>query len=144
MSRMYTLHTVSWSEAEAELRLVRTRVFLQEQAVPVELEWDGEDAAAWHVLARNGSGDAIGTARILTSGQIGRMAVLPEWRGRGVGRALLQQAVGLAQQHQLPEIMLHAQIQALLFYAKAGFIAVGPEFVDAGIPHRTMYLACHQ
>lgn len=141
---MYTLHTVSWAEAEAELRLVRTRVFLQEQAVPVELEWDGEDIAAWHVLARNDGGAAIGTARILTSGQIGRMAVLPEWRGQGVGRALLQQAVGLARQQQLPEIMLHAQIQAMPFYAKAGFIAVGPEFVDAGILHRTMYLACRQ
>ena len=89
----------TWQQAEAELREVRTRVFIEEQQVPEALEWDGEDAQALHLLARDATGRAIGTARILLHddvAHIGRMAVLPAWRAQGVGRALLQLALDTA------------------------------------------------
>lgn len=127
-----------WDQDGAALRLVRMRVFVKEQGVPVELEWDGADAGALHLLAFDLEQNPIGTARILPSGQIGRMAVLPAWRGRGVGSALLLEALVLAAAPERPVPFLHAQTSALAFYHRHGFRAQGLEFWEAGIPHRLM------
>jgi predicted GNAT family N-acyltransferase len=129
---------VSWIEAEPAIRAIREAVFIVEQGVPEELEWDGLDPSSTHVLARNNRGEAIGTARMQPEGKIGRMAVLRNWRGRGVGRALLQKLLDLAVQQRLMRAMLAAQIHALGFYERAGFQAIGEPFMDAGIPHRIM------
>ena len=99
------------------------------------LEWDGEDARAFHLLAVSDGGDPIATARLLATGQIGRMAVLPAWRGRGVGRAMLIRLLEHIERNHLPSPFLHAQTSALGFYAKLGFVAEGERFMDAGIPH---------
>lgn len=119
---------------------IRTAVFVVEQKVPEHLELDGEDEAARHFLARSEAGADIGCARLLPSGQIGRMAVLPPHRRCGVGALLLRAAVAEAQARGCPRCFLHAQIDAEAFYRRAGFIAQGETFMDAGIMHIEMQL----
>jgi len=136
----YLVRRADWGEDEKALRLVRTRVFIEEQAVPEELEWDGADEGAVHALALDEAGHPIGTARLLRTGQIGRMAVLPAWRRRGVGRRLLRELLSIAAEEAYVEIFLNAQTSALPFYLRAGFVPVGDEFNEAGIPHRRMTL----
>lgn len=133
------IRPADWRRDNETLAGIRRRVFIEEQAVPAELEWDGEDGAARHWLALL-EGAPVGTARLLNDGHIGRMAVIPEARAQGVGRALLAAVVAQARADGLREVYLHAQLHALEFYARQGFIAEGPEFIDAGIPHRTMRL----
>lgn len=126
---------------EPSLRDIRTRVFIQEQNVPEALEWDDEDAQAQHFLARDPQGNAIGTARLLMHdglAHIGRMAVLPTWRGQGVGRALLEAVMRAAQACGASNAFLNAQTTAVPFYERAGFAVEGAVFMDAGIPHLRM------
>ena len=127
-----------WATTGSAIRAIRETVFIHEQGVPVELEWDGLDLSCAYVLAWNDRGEAIGTARMQQNGTIGRMAVLKDWRGRGVGRALLQTLLELATRQGLARVTLSAQIHALGFYERAGFHVVGEPFIDAGIPHRKM------
>lgn len=129
---------VDWAEAEKAIRAIRQAVFIYEQAVPEELEWDGLDPLCAHVLAWNEIGEAVGTARIQAEGTIGRMAVLKDWRGRGVGFALLRTLLDLAARQGLSQVTLAAQTHAIGFYERAGFYAIGEPFLDAGIPHRLM------
>jgi predicted GNAT family N-acyltransferase len=136
----FTVREVKWEQAVERLRAIRECVFIREQGVPEELEWDGLDAECIHLLAETGQGDAIGTVRLLADGHIGRMAVLKEWRGKGVGRALLLRTIALARDRGLHRVVLNAQTTALGFYQKAGFKASGGEFMDAGIPHYRMEL----
>lgn len=131
---------VPWEESESIIRGIREIVFMREQGVPEELEWDGLDPACLHVLAWNDSGTAIGTARLQPDGKIGRMAVLKEWRGRGVGRAMLRTLLQAAIERGLTMVELAAQTQAIGFYERAGFRVSGDIFMDAGIPHRRMVL----
>lgn len=142
----YVVAHVLWQDAAAAaaLRKVRSQVFIQEQQVPPDLEWDGLDENAQHFLARDREGQAIGSARLLLHdgrAHIGRMAVLPTWRRQGVGTALLTAVLETAKQNAANLAFLNAQISAAGFYAKAGFIAQGHEFLDAGIPHIRMELA---
>jgi len=129
---------VDWVDAEPLIRPVRETVFIHEQAVPEELEWDGLDPQCAHVLAWNDQGDAIGTARMQPNGTIGRMAVLKDWRGLGAGRALLEALLDCAVRQELTRVTLSAQTHAIGFYERAGFHVVGELFIDAGIPHRKM------
>ena len=118
---------------------VRRLVFVEEQHVPEVLEWDGLDRDCAHVLAQTSTGEAIGTGRLLADGHIGRMAVVSEWRRRGVGSALLRELMAMAREAGFGEARLNAQTHALPFYLRHGFVVEGPEFADAGIPHRHMY-----
>lgn len=136
----FTIHQVTWHDAEPLLREVREAVFMREQGVPAELEWDGSDENAQHVLAVSDTGQAIGCGRILPNSHIGRIAVLPAWRGKKVGTALLQALLAYAQSRHFPEVDLDAQVQALPFYRNLGFAEEGEVFMDAGIPHRKMRL----
>jgi predicted GNAT family N-acyltransferase len=129
---------VDWTESESIIRAVRDVVFIAEQAVPEELEWDGADPVCSHVMAWNEVGGAVGTARMQTDGTIGRMAVLKEWRRCGVGAALLRVLLDLAARQGLSQVRLAAQIHAIGFYERSGFHAIGDPFLDAGIPHRLM------
>ena len=122
----------------AELYRIREQVFVREQGVPPELERDEADRDCTHVIARDASGQGIGTGRITTDGRIGRMAVLREWRGRGVGDAMLRALVGHAREQGLAEVQLHAQAPAIGFYAARGFFPVGERFQEAGIEHQAM------
>lgn len=136
----FVIITARWPEHREALHRVRHLVFVQEQGVPEVLEWDDRDSHCHHALAQSGTGVAIGTGRLLPEGRIGRMAVLPAWRGRGVGRALLQHLMTLAQQQGMDTLTLHAQSQTLDFYRKAGFKTSGGVFLEAGIPHQGMSL----
>lgn len=115
-------------------------MFIREQAVPVTLEWDGLDEHAQHLLACDDHGLAIGCARILSGGVIGRMAVLPAWRRRGVGAALLAAAVDHCREQGWSPICLSAQTHAIGFYMRAGFVVCSEPYLDAGILHRDMRL----
>jgi predicted GNAT family N-acyltransferase len=137
----FTIATVDWAQAAEALSAVRRRVFVEEQGVPPELEWDARDAEAIHLLARaEADGSPIGTARLLSPGQIGRMAVLPPWRGRGVGTALLIEALRIARVNGYETPWLNAQVQVVPFYAKLGFSPEGDVFDEARIPHQRMVL----
>jgi predicted GNAT family N-acyltransferase len=131
---------VPWMSHRDRLREVRERVFIDEQHVPRELEWDGADDTAVHFIALNEAGQALGCARLLPSGQIGRMAVLREHRGTGLGRRLLDIAIAEAARLGMQRVHLHAQEHAAEFYRKVGFVAHGAPFVEAGIPHVAMEL----
>lgn len=137
----FSTRLCTWQEAEPSLRAIRTQVFIQEQKVPKDMEWDGEDEHAQHALASTMDNHPIGTARLLLQGgiaHIGRMAVLPEWRGQGVGSTLLALMLGAAQARGATAVFLNAQTSAVGFYVRAGFVAEGEEFLDAGIPHLRM------
>lgn len=131
---------IDWKTGEHALRAIREEVFIREQHVPVELEWDEHDHSALHLLAINDHGP-VGCARLLPGGHLGRMAVLPEWRKQGIGKKLLLTALDLAYQREWRELLLSAQVQAIPFYEKAGFSVCSPPYLDAGIWHRDMRLA---
>lgn len=133
------VNEVGWAVASEVLRLIRGHVFIEEQGVPRELEWDGQDEDAVHFLARLDDA-AVGTARLLLSGQIGRMAVLAQHRRAGIGRLLLQAAIQHARMRGDREVFLHAQRSAEPFYTAAGFFQEGREFDEAGIAHIGMRL----
>ncbi len=122
------------------MRAIRHAVFVVEQHVPEALEWDGIDAGCAHAIAEDAASMPIGCGRLLRDGHIGRMAVLRECRGRGVGAALLALLVALARERGNDRAILNAQTHALPFYARFGFMPEGLEFTEAGIPHRTMTL----
>ncbi len=137
-SHDFTVSQAHWQQSKATLRAIRESVFIIEQRVPKVLEWDDQDATALHVLAMNNSGNGIGTARITRAGQIGRMAVLADWRNLGVGSALLLQLLQIARIRVQKPVFLNAQQQAIPFYLRHGFHCVGEAFVEAGIPHQRM------
>lgn len=134
----YALRRADWTRDGAAIAELRTAVFVHEQQVPPAEEYDGRDAESVHVVAEGPDGTVIGTGRLLPEGRIGRMAVARDWRGAGVGRAVLDALIACAGERGFARVELNAQTAALAFYARAGFAAVGPEFMDAGIPHRRM------
>lgn len=138
----FHVEIADWSrdDQRATLLDLRDAVFIQEQGVPEPRERDGLDADCWHVLARDDAGQPIGCGRLAPTHKIGRMAVLPDWRGQGVGTALLHELVGRARAQGWPEVALDAQVSAIGFYERAGFVAHGEEFEDAGLAHRAMRL----
>jgi predicted GNAT family N-acyltransferase len=134
---------------------VRKEVFVGEQGVPEDLEYDAFDAAALHVLAVQADGEPLGTGRLLhgarvgtgtggtaggdpSAGLLGRLAVARHARGLGVGAALVRAVEDAARARGLTAVELHAQTQALGFYERLGYRAYGPEYEEAGIPHRGM------
>ncbi|MBC8134562.1 MAG: GNAT family N-acetyltransferase [Fibrella sp.] len=122
---------------------VRDVVFVQEQNVPVELEHDEFDADALHILAiETKTKEPVGTARVLDKGdgvaKIGRVAVLKEYRGRGIGQALMQAVFKTTRELNFTSLLLDAQVSVIPFYENLGFVAEGGVFDDAGIPHRRM------
>jgi predicted GNAT family N-acyltransferase len=137
----FHIRRADWAADGASLAAIRRQVFVREQSVPEDLEWDGLDTDAVHLLASDAQGNPIGTARLLPSGQIGRMAVLAAHRRHGVGRALLLQLLDIARAGNYPPVFLNAQASALPFYASLGFAPEGAVFDEAGIPHRRMHLA---
>jgi len=132
-----SVRVADWQKDNADIRRIREAVFIAEQCVPPELEWDAEDASAVHFLAFEGD-FPIGTARLLPDGEIGRLSVLKDWRGLKVGDALMEAVIGEAERRGLKQQMLSAQVQATRFYERLGFVIVSGEFLEAGIPHVDM------
>lgn len=136
----FSVHETNWTQDAARLSAVRRAVFIDEQGVPESLEWDDFDVPSLHLLATADDGTPIGCARLLTDGHIGRMAVLPAWRGQGVGRALLEAVLNAARRAGHANVQLSAQTHAACFYRQAGFIQYGTVYQEAGIPHVSMNL----
>lgn len=136
----YRIECGDWPSANAQAKAIRYAVFVHEQGVPQEMELDEFDARSHHALAYDAKGKAIGTGRLLPDGHIGRMAVLPEWRGKGVGAALLRRLLESAVSGGRLEVALNAQSHAAAFYARFGFRPEGAEFIEAGISHLKMTL----
>ena len=137
---MVTTRTMTWDEARPEAGPIRFAVFVDEQKVPLEMELDEHDAACLHVIASDGE-KAVGTGRLLPDGHIGRLAVLKEARGKGVGAAMLEVLMDAARSRGDKAIVLSAQIHAVGFYRRYGFVEEGLEYMDAGIRHQSMRCA---
>jgi YbgC/YbaW family acyl-CoA thioester hydrolase len=139
---MVEVRTGTWDALGREAGEIRTEVFVVEQKIPADMEWDDADASAVHAVAFNRLGVALGTGRMLEHvpgvAKIGRMAVRQTVRGGSVGRAVLDALLLVAWQRGDREAILHAQMSAAPFYARAGFAARGPVFEEAGIPHVEM------
>jgi YbgC/YbaW family acyl-CoA thioester hydrolase len=138
----FEVKTGSWADLGADAQRIRTEVFVGEQRIPAELEWDEDDATAVHAVAYNRLGQAVGTGRLLQqapgTARIGRMAVHRAIRGGGVGRGLLEALLAAAARRGDREAMLHAQRSAEAFYAGLGFAPRGEPFDEAGIAHIEM------
>jgi len=138
MSETVSLKEVAWEQARETLLAIRFAVFVDEQGVPPELEVDEQDATARHLLVSDPQGHPLATARLLPNGHIGRMAVVAEQRGKRIGMRMLQALLHMAGEAGLSRVYLNAQCSAEGFYRRAGFVAEGEVFDDAGIPHRRM------
>lgn len=126
----------------ADILALRTRVFVEEQGVPPEIEQDAADETAVHVLSRDDAGHVVATGRLLldgTTARIGRMAADAGVRGRGHGAAVLAELHRQALARGAREVVLHAQLPARRFYERAGYTAVGEVYEEAGISHITMH-----
>jgi predicted GNAT family N-acyltransferase len=135
----FNIQMVKWASHQPQLRAVRTPVFIEEQAVTPEFEWDDIDATAVHLLATLDD-EPIACLRIIDYQKIGRMAVLKGYRGRGLGAALLQEAVAICKKQGSKSVHLSAQTHAIEFYRKAGFKQISDEYCDVDIPHVDMQL----
>ena len=138
MTDAVSIRIVPWPEARTDAMRVREAVFVVEQGVPPEIELDEWDPQCDHALAFEPGGRCVGTGRLLPDGHIGRMAVLGDWRGRGIGDAILAALVERAAARGMRRLVLNAQTHAVPFYARYGFVAFGDEFMEADIPHVAM------
>jgi len=140
MGNPFTVSLVTWHDGEPLLKSVREAVFIREQCIPAELEWDGLDEGCRHALALSHRGEAIGCGRVLPNGHIGRIAVLPQWRKQKVGTAIMEALLDYARTHEYKQINVDAQTYAMPFYRNFGFVEQGEAFMDAGLPHIKMFL----
>ena len=130
--------TGDWDSLREDAQKVRIEVFVIEQNVPVELEWDEGDEVSTHAVAYDEQGQPVATGRLLPDGHIGRMAVSQSLRGKGIGKQVLIALLEHARQDGHKELVLHAQTHAVPFYEQQGFIVEGEEFIEADMPHRLM------
>ncbi len=130
------IEVVDWHSCES-IRDIRRAVFIDEQRVPADEEWDADDAGAVHFLMST-DGHPVGTARLLPDGHIGRVAIMRDWRGHGLGQALMLEVIRHARRAGIDALALSAQTHALEFYRRLGFVIDSDEYLEAGIPHRHM------
>lgn len=131
----FSIRSATWQADRTSLQFVRRQVFIIEQNIPESEEWDDADENSSHVLAYSEKRDAVGTGRIEPTGKIARLAVLAEYRGRGVGSAILTRLLEEARKQGFAQVYLHAQTHALEFYKKFGFVSDEEIFSEGGIPH---------
>lgn len=127
-----------WPMQRAAAQAVRYEVFVVEQKVPLEMEWDEMDSSSLHAVGYDDSGKVVATGRLLPDGHIGRMAVVKAERGQGIGSAILRALMDEARKRGDNAVVLNAQTHAAPFYLRHGFMREGEEFMEAGIPHVQM------
>jgi len=136
------VRTATWAQDRVQIQRVRRAVFIEEQRIAEADEWDALDPVVTHVLAfahgDSAKRDAVGTGRLEPTGKIGRVAVLPQYRGTGTGVAMMQRLMDLAAERGFTDVYLNAQVTAAGFYERLGFRADGPEFDEVGMPHQRM------
>ena len=130
-----------WATQRTDAQVVRYDVFVLEQKVPLDMEWDDMDPLCVHAVAYDADGNAVATGRLLPDGHVGRMAVRKAARGQGIGGAILEALIAEARKRGDNAVMLNAQTHAEPFYQRYGFTRDGDEFMEAGIPHIGMRLA---
>lgn len=135
----YVIRSGSWALLATEAKMVRTDVFIQEQNIAEHDEWDAEDDTSLHFVMYDQQ-QAIATARLLKNNSIGRVAVLKNYRGQGIGQQLMQYIIMVAATEQRAFLKLSAQVHAIGFYEKLGFQVKGERYLDCGIPHVDMFL----
>jgi predicted GNAT family N-acyltransferase len=138
----YSVVSGDWAQLGTAAEQVRRAVFVAEQGVPADMELDELDPMVMHAVARRADGTCIGTARLIPeaagTARVGRMAVLADWRRQGVGAALLWHLFEQAAKNDVQRLVLSAQLTAMPFYRRYGFVEEGSEYLDAGIRHMTM------
>lgn len=137
-NEQFAVSEAKFEEREAEIRVIRTAVFSEEQGIDPAIDFDGNDAQCLHVIAKSATGSTVGTARMFADGHIGRMAVLQAYRGQGIGRAMLETLVSAAARRGLKQVYLNSQVHAVGFYEALGFEKGGEPFMEAGIEHIRM------
>ena len=135
----YEIQSGTWAQFATEAKSIREQVFIQEQRIAPEDEWDAQGAVALQFVVYIGT-QAIAAARLLENHSIGRVAVLKSQRGLGVGRVLMQHIIQVAKQQQRPWVKLSAQEHAIPFYQSLGFQVEGESYLDCGIAHVDMRL----
>ena len=130
--------TVSWEDSRTVLLAIRRAVFVVEQGVAEDREVDEHDPVSLHFLASDAAGEAVGTARLLPSGRVGRVAVRKDLRRCGIGRALMEAVHAAAAARGADRLRLHAQMESIPFYESLGYVAFGEVFEEEGILHREM------
>ena len=135
----FSIRTGRWDELQNDAKLIREQVFIQEQQIAVEDEWDAEDTVSVHFVVYD-QDQPIATARLLKNNSVGRVAVLKSHRGVGIGKLLMQQIIQQAKHQQREFLKLSSQVHAIQFYAGLGFKVEGEQYLDCGIPHVDMRL----
>jgi predicted GNAT family N-acyltransferase len=139
------IRLADWEKDQVALQFIRRTVFIEEQCISEEAEWDEYDAVSQHFLAEDSkSGKPLGTARLLPDGHIGRVAVLPEYRRMKIGGQLMQAAIKEAEERGMKTQVISAQTHAIPFYDHLGFCVISGEYDDCGIPHVNMTRKSHQ
>ncbi|WP_173911451.1 GNAT family N-acetyltransferase [Acinetobacter sp. Marseille-Q1618] len=133
----YVIHNGCWNDLATDAKKVRTLVFIQEQNIAENEEWDAEDEKSLHFVMYD-QNHAIATARLLENNSIGRVAVLKNYRGQGLGQQLMQHIIAVAATEQRDFLKLSAQVHAVGFYENLGFKLEGDSYLDCGIPHVDM------
>lgn len=127
----------SWQDLQQDAKFIRELVFIQEQGIPEHEEWDVQDGKSVHFIVHDNI-HAIATARLLPNNSIGRVAVLQDYRGSGIGFKLMQYIIQFAKSEHRDCLILSAQVYAIQFYEKLGFVVDGDEYLDCGISHIDM------
>lgn len=136
---MFSVKQGSWDQLQQDAKLIRKLVFISEQNIPEQDEWDDQDAISQHFVVYN-QNQPIATARLLANNSVGRVAVLKAYRGQGIGRLIMLEIIAYAQAQKRPSLQLSSQVHAISFYEKLGFSIQGDEYDECGIPHIEMVM----
>ncbi|MCH7336553.1 GNAT family N-acetyltransferase [Acinetobacter sp. NIPH 2699] len=136
---MFSIKNASWDQLQQDAKLIRELVFIAEQNIPEQDEWDDQDAISQHFVVYD-QDQPIATARLLQNHSVGRVAVLNAYRGQGIGRLIMLEIIAYAKKQAYPFLQLSSQVHAISFYEKLGFIVRGDEYDECGIPHIEMIM----
>lgn len=136
---MFSVKQGSWDQLQQDAKLIRELVFICEQNIPEQDEWDDQDAISQHFVVYE-QNQPIATARLLVNNSVGRVAVLKAYRGQGIGRLIMLEIIAYAQAQKRPSLQLSSQVHAISFYEKLGFSVQGDEYDECGIPHIEMVM----
>ena len=135
----FTVVVGDWHSLQQHAQHIRELVFILEQDIAPEDEWDDQDPISIHFVVYDAD-QPIATARLLSNDHVGRVAVLKDYRSKGIGKLVMQEIIALAKQQQRKELILSSQVYATQFYSGLGFAVQGESYLDCGIPHVDMVM----
>ena len=134
----FTVINVDWGKEKHKLRKLREKVFVYEWRIPMENEFDQQDSIAFHVLVLDKNNQEVATGRITPQGEIGRIAVEPDYRGPEVYQTLINALLKIAQQHGLENVLVQCELEGVDYYQQQGFCPVGAVYMDSGVARQRM------